>query len=146
MKVLGIKCELVTEYAKDLSYEKPDGKVWPSQWEILKEQTKRLERLDGKVDFAITDSPLPHVVLYASRWDDLLRFHAWDSFHSYDNVNYRIRRVKPFQSYGRVHNVQQAAKVSASLDAILPAGTVNVPGDYEAPGVILGDLKARGLI
>ena len=59
-----VTCELVTEYAKDL--------VWSNRYHCLINQpyvsTKqfyRLEKLNNKIDIAITDSPIPLGLVYA---------------------------------------------------------------------------------
>ena len=54
MKQLGIDCELVTEAAKDIVWE---GGVL-DQYGLFAEQLRRVKRLEGKVDIAITDSPI----------------------------------------------------------------------------------------
>ena len=63
LKLERVQCELVTEFAKDLSYE---GVLRDTPQEvILREQMRRLHRVQGKVEVVVTDAP-PHVSqLYA---------------------------------------------------------------------------------
>ncbi|MGN0174260.1 MAG: AAA family ATPase, partial [Acutalibacteraceae bacterium] len=60
LKKLGYVAEYVSEYAKELvwdeKYEMLDGTL-EHQSELLKEQQHRQNRLMGKVDFIVTDSP-----------------------------------------------------------------------------------------
>lgn len=58
MKFHGINCELVSEYAKDLTWERSSVLKGDGQLKILGEQSWRLLRLSGKVDYIITDSPI----------------------------------------------------------------------------------------
>ena len=53
----GINTEYVSEYAKELVWE---GKydVLENQEHLFAEQAKRLERLRGKVEVIVTDSPI----------------------------------------------------------------------------------------
>ena len=57
MKTAGLRVELVTEAAKDMTY---DGDVRRLDCQLcgLAAQYDRLNRLEGQVTYAITDSPL----------------------------------------------------------------------------------------
>ena len=57
LKKKGINTEYVSEYAKELVWE---GKydVLENQEHLFAEQAKRLERLRGKVEVIVTDSPI----------------------------------------------------------------------------------------
>ena len=57
MKLEGLNVELVTEYAKDMTWE-GRGNILEDQLYMLAKQNRRLSRLQDKVDFAMTDSPL----------------------------------------------------------------------------------------
>lgn len=61
LKKQGFSCEYVPEYAKEL--------VWDNRLDllaVLNEQERRINRLIGKVDFVVTDSPLILNALYMS--------------------------------------------------------------------------------
>lgn len=145
MKNRGVKCELVTEYAKDLAYE---GAPLDNQLYVLAKQDSRQRRLVGKVDYVITDSPLPLSLVYASGfWDnnDFRRL-VWGMFRQYDNVCFRIVRVKPYAAYGRSQTEAEARQLDdviyriATTAAVGKLGTVN--GDDRAAPLIM---KALGL-
>ena len=57
LKLAGVNCELVTEFAKDLVWDGRPGELH-DQLLVLAHQRRRLNRIDGLVDVAVTDSPL----------------------------------------------------------------------------------------
>ena len=68
-----IHVELVTEYAKQITYEKRFN-VLGDQLYILAKQNRKLEPLRGIVDYIISDSPLPTGLLYM---EDLLPYYLY---------------------------------------------------------------------
>ena len=63
MKKRSLNVELVTEFAKDMTWENNMTAIGCQEY-IFGNQSWRLERLRDKVDFIITDSPLPLSILY----------------------------------------------------------------------------------
>ena len=57
MKQNRYNVEETTEYAKDLTRDK-DVSILSDQLYILAKQNRKLNRLQGKVDYALTDAPL----------------------------------------------------------------------------------------
>ena len=100
LKQHNVNAELITEYAKD--------KVWEgtlhlqrNDLEIFAEQLKRQFRVNGKVDVMITDSPIPLSSIYLQPPDELFNAIVMREFKKYNNMNFFIKRIKPYLKIGR---------------------------------------------
>ena len=125
LKMRGIEAELITEHAKD--------KVWENSLDVLKnqlyivgQQSLRTTRLDGKVEVAVTDSPLMLSILYREHFlypefDNLI----YKVFSSYDNINYFIERDKPYNPKGRLQSEKESDELS--LRTIQMLDKYNIP-------------------
>ena len=150
MKIIGIRCELVTEYAKELVYDENWADL-KRQLHVLAEQERRQRRLVAKVDFIITDSPLLTSLGYVSDPRDFyaVQESAQSLFAHYDNINFIIKRVKPYAAYGRTQTENEAREKDQLLiehvwkDYEIEA---TIPGDKDAPKAILSHLQATRLI
>jgi nicotinamide riboside kinase len=144
MKIKGHKVELVTEFAKDLTYKK-DFITLSNQLAVLGEQDHRLRRLEGHVDYVITDSPLLLSIvysqgIYSEQW---FRRAVWGAFCTYDNTNFLLKRVKPYSEYGRNQTEDQAKDIDMVLRRLLDAYGVDfdqIEGDESAAGLIYSTL------
>lgn len=106
MKKSGFKVELVTEYAKDLVYEKALKNI--TQEKIFAEQHWRIERLKGhSLDYVITDSPILLSAVYKKDNDNWCRY-VRDVFNQYKNFNVWVERPKYYMQYGRIQNKAEA--------------------------------------
>jgi hypothetical protein len=119
MKVQGYNVELVTEYAKDMTWEGRDN-VLADQLYILAKQHRRLERLQGKVDWAVVDSPFILGLIYAPenyfKHFEPLVMEMWDS---YENINFMLERSFEYQPIGRLGTESAAKSIDTQLDAFL---------------------------
>jgi hypothetical protein len=107
MKAKGLRVELVMEVFKDFVYEKTSA--LGNQLLLLGLQDQRLRRLVGEVDYAITDSPLPLSLVYATEeYELLLDPLAYEAYERYENVDYFINRTKAYQQYGRSQTEHEA--------------------------------------
>jgi hypothetical protein len=147
MKLEGYNVELVTEAAKDFTWEEHNFAL-NEQYIISAEQNRRLSRLEGKVDFAITDSPLLLGLAYL-RDDYVPLFPSFliELHNSYDNfLNVWINRVKPFNPVGRNQDEAEAKyKDLKILDIMFQANLeyMFVDGNQKAPEKILAQLKSQ---
>lgn len=150
MKCAGIRCELVTEFAKELTYDE-NWTDLKRQLYVLAEQERRQRRLIDKVDFIITDCPLLLSVAYVSDEKDLhaVSESAANLWAHYDNINFVLGRVKPYVRYGRNQSEQEARAIDHKLmaevfkDEVIEAF---VPGDRKAPQEILDILRKTYLV
>jgi hypothetical protein len=122
MKARHLNAELVTEYAKDLVYSETLNVLKNNQEFIFAEQSRRQRILNGKVDWAITDSPLLLSMHYgrANNFaNESFLNHVSDSFRQYENFNFFIERPDVFQQEGRDHNHEQSLEIDQALKNIL---------------------------
>ncbi len=145
MKTAGINCELVTEVAKDLTWESAKGRLaYPPL--VFGEQSWKLERLVGQVDVVVTDSPLLLNSYYAwkCRFDDE-NWHAFVRTHSarFPSTSFLLERSsRPYNPAGRNETEAQARAIDQNLRAMLdresiplirlPAVLTSVPMAFRA--------------
>lgn len=146
LKTYGISCELVTEYAKDLTWEKR-MKALSNQAYVFGKQLQRLHRLEGQVQIAITDSPLPLSLLYTpANYPETFRPFVMDMFSRYDNMNYFVERVKEYVEVGRNQTKEEAIIVDAACRGMLEELAIEyttVPGDEHGVNKIFADVLDR---
>lgn len=120
MKNLQYRVELVTEFAKDTTYEKNYG-VLQNQLVVLAEQDRRLRRLEGQVEWVITDSPLPLGLVYMTpEYEHWLTPAVWGAFNRYQNYHVLVQRsdAHPYQKYGRTQDLSEAMKLDCMIDCL----------------------------
>lgn len=95
LKKRGYVAEYVSEYAKDLVWDKKyamlDGKE-RNQFEILKEQLHRMDNKIGKVDFIVTDAPVLLNQIYNQELTDYYKEMLISINTDYSNFNFFINR------------------------------------------------------
>lgn len=146
MKQKNYKVELVTEYAKAMTYEKRHN-ILSDQLYILAKQNRSLIRVQNDVDFVITDSPLLLGLVY-TRQDYYENFRplVFEIFNSYQNENFLLRRVKAYQEYGRSQTLEQAREKDQQVLDILERNKVvyqEIDGDSNAPQTILDYIENK---
>lgn len=128
LKKQGFVTEYVQEYAKELVYDNNlimlDGH-YEHQFAILNEQMKRINRLYGKVDFIVTDSPilLNNTYLNEDKTTEVYSAYS-DSVNKlyglYNNFNYFVERdTSVFEKEGRIHNLEQSIAIDNELKNML---------------------------
>lgn len=119
LKAAGINAELVTEFAKDKVWEESKA-VFQDQLYILAKQNFRLSRLNDKVDVAITDSPIILSAFYKDKHEfKNFKPFIFELFESYDNINFFVNRVKPYNPVGRFQTEEESDEISSSLKSML---------------------------
>lgn len=116
MKSQGISVELVTEYAKDI--------VWSESTTVLKDQIfvfaqqhHRIHRLQGKVDYVITDSPILLSCVYNNMNSENQKLNELiiDTYKRYDNINFFVQRSKEYVCNGRMQNEVESDAIACKI-------------------------------
>jgi hypothetical protein len=138
MKREGYNVELVTEYAKELTYDERFKVLDEDQLYVFAKQHRRILRLKDQVDFIITDSPLllsivyaglnPSIIYDSKIFQDLVL----DVNSKYKNMNILLERNENYEykQEGRYQNADEAlitdriiretmCKYSTSMDEIV---------------------------
>lgn len=141
MKLMGKNVELVTEFAKDLTWDERKMEL-DDQLFVLAHQHHRLWRLREKVDYVVTDSPLLLNLLYVKsrHLPDSFNSFVADVWNSYTNINYVIKRVKAYTPIGRNQTECEARHIDTEVDRLLDTMNIEcmeVNGDESAVDIIL---------
>ncbi|MFN7972024.1 MAG: AAA family ATPase [Acidobacteriota bacterium] len=144
MKLEHLKVELVTEYAKEVTWERRHD-LLSDQLYIFAKQHRRLVRLRGEVDYVVTDAPLLLSAVYREDSYPLvfeqLVLEFWNAF---DNCSFALERVKPYEKLGRRQTEQEAKQVDTRVEKVLARFNVPhtvLPADKDAAAKILAAIK-----
>jgi len=138
LKINGINCELVTEFAKHITW-KEDYNTLKNQIYVFAKQHDRMFHLKDKVDVIITDSPIIMGLSYCN-WDLMSRSFEQlvvDEFNRTDavNINYFINRVKEYNPSGRSQTEEEAKEKDMEIKTLLNKYDVSfqtIDGDENA--------------
>ena len=123
LKKEGYNAEYVQEYAKELVYEKDmemlDGSP-EHQYEILKEQTRRMDRLYDQVDFIVTDSPVMLNIIYNKQLTTEYESLVNELQGEYINYSFFMERdASNFEEEGRIHNLTESIEKDNEIKDML---------------------------
>jgi nicotinamide riboside kinase len=123
LKKMNKKVEYVSEFAKDLTYEKSFNTLDDYLY-IFAQQHHMLLRLKDQVDYAICDgSFLLGYVFYKNNciYDEkLFKRMLVDVFNKYENMNYFLKRADiQYQDYGRNESFTQAKAIDKEILTML---------------------------
>ena len=123
LKKEGYNAEYVQEYAKELVYEKDmemlDGSP-EHLYEILKEQTRRMDRLYDQVDFIVTDSPVMLNTIYNKQLTPEYESLVNELQGEYINYSFFMERdVSNFEEEGRIHNLTESIEKDNEIKDML---------------------------
>ena len=115
LKNANIDCEMVTEFAKELVWESRND-TFKDELYIFAKQNHRLFRCNGKVDVIITDRPILMTSVYNRvygnqndvKWNKSLDCIVKETFDKYNNYNFYLKRVKPYNPNGRNETEEKA--------------------------------------
>lgn len=121
MKNQGLSVELVTEVAKEFTWQKDYGSL-QNQLLLLALQDQRLRRLVGQVKWAITDSPLPQGLAYCTEeYEDWLPITVEGAHSRYDNYDILLYRKKPYVAAGRLQTESAALALDLEIASLCRA-------------------------
>lgn len=118
LKKRGIVTEYVPEYAKELVWDE-DYETLANQEHIFEEQAHRINRLIGKVDVVVTDSPIILSEIYGQNNSNNFRQRIWHEYDSHANFNLFINRGKSFEKEGRLQNLQESIQLDNKIKNLL---------------------------
>lgn len=123
LKKQGYNAEYVQEYAKELVYDENremlDGTP-EHQFEVLKEQLRRVDRLYGSVDFIVTDSPTLLNGVYNKELTPEYDSMVTALYNDFENCTYFVERdASVYQQEGRIQNVEESQKIDQDVKQLL---------------------------
>ena len=126
MKLNSKNVEEVTEYAKDVTWEK-NFTLYSDQLFVTANQNRRLDRLRDQVEWVVSDSPLLLSIHYATpdylpKTFNNLIYELWDT---YDNYNFFINRNKPYVKIGRSQTHEEAINIDVKIRDMLDKKNIN---------------------
>lgn len=119
LKCNGFNCELVTEFAKDMTWAQRHHEMRVQPY-IFGKQLARIERVMNKVDIIITDSPLLLSLIYTNdEWPLSFRNSIVDIFNMYKNYNFLLKRSKKYNPAGRNQTEEESDEIYRKIDILL---------------------------
>ena len=147
LKMMGINCELVTEFAKDITWEK-NRKALACQPYVFGKQCYRIERCVDQVDVIITDSPLPLSILYNKDGNIEPYFSKMvvKKFNSYKNMNYLLESKHLYSNIGRNETAEEAQSINEELFQLLnkfKIDYVSIPVNKDTVDILVEDVAGQ---
>jgi hypothetical protein len=122
LKHRGHNAEMATEFAKKLVWENRHEAL-SDQLYIFGKQHHEIKRLDGQVDFVVTDSPLLLSHYYNKNGGENFSRLVTEYYQKYDNLDIFLQREKPYQPAGRTQTEAEARAIDKELMAIVDQHT-----------------------
>lgn len=120
LKSRGINAELLTEYAKDKTWER-NKTALSNQLYVLGKQYYKITRCADQVDVIITDSPILLSLLYGkdTPYSEELTALVHKLWELDNNLLYYIQRVKAYNPAGRNQTATESDALGEDLKDIL---------------------------
>lgn len=133
LKWKGISAELVTEYAKSKVWEDAPN-ILNDQLYVFAKQRHALFVLNGKVDIAITDSPILLSLVYGKNEPEEFKKCVLAYHRQYKSLNFLLTRTKPYVTSGRLQTELEAVKLDSRVKDMLteldePYEAINASSD-----------------
>lgn len=120
LRMKGISCEYVQEFAKELS-RAGDMEAIDNQFYVSAVQYQRQHRLIGKVDYIVTDSPVLTGLVYDMQKLDGFNRVLADIHRKSNSINILIKRdnLREYEDEGRHHNATEAVIFDMKIEQLL---------------------------
>lgn len=136
LKRSGISAEYAHEYCKGLMWSEAPGRM-SDQLIILAEQNHILRQLQGKVQVAVCDSPIPLSLVYNQSYMMSEFYNLVDAlYRSYWNLDFQT--VVPhwsrdkYEPWGRDHDYEESLYLHEEISGLASTkGAWVLSGDYE---------------
>lgn len=123
LKILGFKVEMVTEYAKGMTWQK-STKVLENQIYVFGKQHHYLTRPKDQVDVIVTDSPLLMSIIYDKENNEHLQKLILFEHQKMNNLNFFLVRSHEYQKIGRSQNEEEAKLIDFSILDVLKENNI----------------------
>lgn len=142
LKKMGKNVELVTEFAKDLTYSDDKTKL-NDQFFVSAEQNHRILRLkDSNPDFVVTDSPIFMGMAYVNYSDEIINVAfkrmLTAMFSSYDNINFVIYSDHKYSGFGRNETEKEAKDKHLKIKRLMKTNLIQFTDVQNVDDVLLG--------
>lgn len=124
LKLHDIEAELVTEIAKDFTWEER-FKTLENQYYVWAKQQHKLWRLKNKVDIIVNDSPLLLSFIYGERKPQCFYDLVLHDFNEYNNINFFIKRSNKFNQNGRNQSQSESIVIDKQIKTLLETLEIN---------------------
>lgn len=122
LKKAGLVVEYVSEVAKEYVWNGDmsilDGSL-EHQQQLYEQQNQRVQRLMGKVDAIVTDSPILLNLLYLKEKNPDFEQTVISQFKEQRNFNLFVNRGKRFEKEGRIHDLKQSVELDNAVISLL---------------------------
>lgn len=122
LKKKGLVVEYVSEVAKeyvwDNNLEMLNGSV-ENQRRLFEEQDRRVQRLMGKVEVVVTDSPILLNTIYLKENNPQFKEEVVKRFRKQNNFNVFVERGKHYEKEGRIHDYAESVSIDTQIQDLL---------------------------
>lgn len=136
MKLSSYNVELVTEYAKDLTWEDRHNLLQEEVY-VFAKQLRRLTRLENKVEWVVTDSPIILSTVYLQdNYPPSFRKMVFEFWERFENHSFFVERVKEYKKVGRNQTEEEAKELDSIIKNVLDVNGIKhhkIPGNDLAP-------------
>lgn len=149
LKMKGVNCELITEHAKDLTWEK-NWTALGNQLLTSATQIYKQERVENQVDIIVTDSPMLLGMFY---WSDknkkkkkYFKNLLYEIFGEKNNLNVYIKRKKKYNPIGRNQTEKEAQEIDKKTIIFLKENNlkfIKVDGTVEGTDKLVEKILKR---